>query len=224
MSEVNGAVEIKSLISIIENAGGTVKERLSFIEVVIEEKNPSKKRKLQSIFVKEYKGTVWGVVNKLIKYLPLEVREDIVQEVWIKIFSKLQQCNENPVGWIAAISRNEVINLFSSAKYKKHRGVVSLDKPVVCDDGDVYLIDALASSDRFYTSVEVFRDIECGFRNIDNPDIRKTFELDCLGYSGKKIAETLGVEQSTVRTRLHKNRKIVKDYLIGIGYSASDIA
>jgi DNA-directed RNA polymerase specialized sigma24 family protein len=127
------------------------------------------------------------VENKIIKDLPLEVREGIAQEVWIKIFSKLQQCNENPAGWVAKISRNEVINLFRSSKYKKHRGVVSLDKPVEFDDGEITLMDTIASSDRFYTSIEALRDIESSFENIRNLEIRRTFELESLGYSGKKL-------------------------------------
>jgi len=62
----------------------------------------------------EHKGLVYNTVKKVIKYKD-ELVDDICQEVWIRIFTKLHQYNESKGvigGWIYRIASNEAYKVY----------------------------------------------------------------------------------------------------------------
>jgi len=161
--------------------------------------------------VEKYSDFVYNVALRMTND-PTEA-QDAVQDAFISAFKAYPKFRGDSAitTWLYRITVNAV--LMKRRKDKKARettsgGVEELDLP---DMGDGPEKQAISSEAR--------RKVQAAIAKLP-PDMRMAVILrDIQGLSGEEAAETLGIEVSTLKTRLHRGRMklrdLLKDYVDG---------
>ena len=130
--------------------------------------------------------------------------EDVVQNAWVKIFSKLDTFSENNSfeGWMRRIVVNTAITLYR--KNKKHANQADISE-VLATPAD---IDASKECD--FTREELENAIS------RMPEgygvVFKLYVID--GYKHKEIAEMLNIEVNTSKSQLSRAKKFLQGVLL----------
>ncbi len=154
-------------------------------------------RSVYNYLYKQYAASMLGVIYKITG--DMHTAEDVLQEVFIKIWSKIDQydpCKGRLYTWMINIARNAAKDaLRSKGEIMKHKiladTVVLEDMPVKADHTDSIGMKALV----------------CKLR----PECRMVIELIYFkGYRIIDIAEALVIPEGTVKTRMREGIKSLR--------------
>ncbi|MFD5316111.1 RNA polymerase sigma factor [Streptomyces sp. NPDC127098] len=136
------------------------------------------------------------------------VADDVVQEVWVAAVRGLPRLRqpERFAAWLFVIARRAVTDHL-------RRAYTAVEVPAVADAG---VADGGDSPDRVLNSVE----IEAGLSWLPPPEreVLILFHLQDLPLA--TVAEILGVPPGTVKSRLHRARRLLRDVLVERGHEA----
>jgi RNA polymerase sigma factor (sigma-70 family) len=150
-----------------------------------------------------FKARLMGVCRRYAS--SREEAQDILQEVFIKVFTKIDQLEtvETLEGWLIRIAINTSVNHYRLSK----RNLFSDIKDVDIDNGD-YETMLSKVSDEFL--IQLINALPDGSRIVFN-----LFVVE--GYSHAEIAGMLNVTESTSRSQLVYAKKILKEKLNSVG-------
>ncbi len=143
-------------------------------------------------FYDNYSFAINGIIGKLVDDLVL--REDILQEVFLKIWNNFHQYDTEKgklFTWVANLTRNLTIDTLRSKGYKKQQKISS-------DENSVIGLDDKKQGVERYDSI--------GLRSTVNtlkPDQRIIIDLAYFnGFTQDEIAKEMGIPLGTVKTRM----------------------
>ncbi|MEX1063929.1 MAG: RNA polymerase sigma factor [Candidatus Paceibacterota bacterium] len=129
--------------------------------------------------------------------------EDLAQETFIKAYRKMYTLKEQGKlkSWLYSIARNTVIDFF---RKNKNRAIM-LDSVVLENVAETTVFDF---QDRI-ANAEVSRELERCIEQLVREDRAIIKLLYYEGFSYKEISEMLGINQNTLKSRLHRARKVL---------------
>lgn len=141
--------------------------------------------------------------------VPSHEAEDLEQEVWIKIMSKIESFKGETKGrfmsWLKVVVKNQCHNILRkshAAKRSPADGFSDIDVNEVADKN--------RESTNHWEIVEVTESLLASLERLD-PRVAVTFRLRYFGnLSIQKIAEVLEISQSTVACDLRMGKKILR--------------
>jgi RNA polymerase sigma-70 factor, ECF subfamily len=142
--------------------------------------------------------------------------EDLTQEAFLRAFRFFDRYNrampfEN---WLYRIISNVFIDeIRRRPRVRSH----SLDQPIAHAEGEHEMLleipDSTNDPATMMLQVELDEPLEAGLASLP-PDFRQAVILaDVEGLSYEEIAETMGCSLGTVRSRLHRGRKMLRNKL-----------
>ncbi|MFW0790942.1 RNA polymerase sigma factor SigE [Gordonia sp. CPCC 205333] len=139
--------------------------------------------------------------------------EDLTQETFIRVFRSLQNYKPGTFeGWLHRITTNLFLDMVRRRNKIRMEALPEEYDRVPANTPDPQQIFADANLDPELQ------------RALDQlaPDFRAAVVLcDIEGLSYEEIATTLGVKLGTVRSRIHRGRQTIRDYLIAQGLTDS---
>jgi RNA polymerase sigma-70 factor (ECF subfamily) len=146
---------------------------------------------------------------------PLEA-EDVLQETFLNAFRALDQFEgRSSLGtWLYRIAANQALMRLR----RNHPDVVSVDEPIPGSDGEDLprqLYDWCCLPEEEFMTAEVQAQLEAAIQGL-SPALRSVFVLrDLEGLSTLETAETLGISEPAVKTRLLRARLRLREQLSG---------
>jgi len=131
--------------------------------------------------------------------------KDIMQEGFIKVYQNINKFSGSGSleGWIRRIIVNTAITQINKSKKHKQNMQISNENEMVVEEENEDLLSANFSQELLLKAL-----------NNLSEDFRLVFNLYFIEeYSHKEIAELLGINENTSRTRLIRARTQLKDYL-----------
>ncbi len=147
-----------------------------------------------------------------------EDAEDLVQDVFVKVYESAEQYQEKASfsTWLYRVAVNLSIDRL---RKKKRERLDPLENPDT--EEDVSLIDALPADDPSPEELAIAREkkerIQSVLEEVDSRyrTIIILRDLEALSYS--EIAAILGCSIGTVRSRLHRGRRLLKEKFKKLG-------
>ena len=144
--------------------------------------------------------------------------EDLTQEAFIRAFRFFDQYRrELPFeSWLYRIISNAFIDML---RRKPKAQIRSLDQPVSTDDGEAIpdIADESGGPEEQIISKEMDASIQAALNSLP-PDFRlAVIYADIEGLSYEEIADAMRCSIGTVRSRLHRGRKLLRDRLKSFG-------
>ena len=143
--------------------------------------------------------------------------EDLVQEAFIRAFRFFGQYRrELPFdSWLYKIMSNVFID---TLRRKPKARIRSLDQPVVTSDGEAQLdiADPSAGPEDEVLSGEMDGRIQAALHALPEAFRLTVIYADIEGLSYEEIAEATNTNIGTVRSRLHRGRRLLRNKLKGI--------
>jgi RNA polymerase sigma-70 factor (ECF subfamily) len=129
--------------------------------------------------------------------------EDLTQEVFVRVFRSLSSYTPGTFeGWLHRITTN----LFLDQARRKAK--IRFD--ALAEDADQRLPGRVASPDSQVADAMLDADVEAALADLP-PEFRAAVVLcDIEGLSYDEIADVLGVKLGTVRSRIHRGRKMLR--------------
>lgn len=158
---------------------------------------------LQSLYQK-YAG---ALLHQIAKIIPApEAAEEILQDVFVKIWKKIGQYDENRsrlFTWMSQIARNTAIDTARLVSFQRHQQTESMDTLVN--------VDAQLKTKTFVNIPDA--GLQKVLSQID-PEHKELIEyLYFRQYTQKETAEALGIPLGTVKTRLRKAISVLREIL-----------
>ncbi|MCZ2100872.1 MAG: sigma-70 family RNA polymerase sigma factor [Chitinophagales bacterium] len=131
--------------------------------------------------------------------------EDIIQELFIKIWNRIDQYNdiENKEAWCLTVTRNLAIDKVRSRKVPVH----DIEEYTFLRDSDKTPDKALEDNDRMNSIMTLLNELPEKQRMI-------IYLRDVEGYSYKEIADITENTLDFVKVSLHRARKTLKEALL----------
>jgi len=140
--------------------------------------------------------------------------EDLTQEAFIRAYRFFGQYRRDMPfeNWLYRIISNAFIDLL---RRKPKFGTRSLDQPVVTSDGEAPLeiADNSAGPEEFALCAEMDERIQEALRAMPAVFRITVVYADLQGLSYEEIAEATNTNIGTVRSRLHRGRRMLRDLL-----------
>ncbi|MBT1705004.1 RNA polymerase sigma factor [Chryseosolibacter indicus] len=157
----------------------------------------------QRILYDLYKYRLMGICRRYTS--GREEAQDVLQEVFIKIFTKINQLDnvEKLENWLIKITVNTAVNYYHHAKRLRFDSL----EEIQAESGDYELILSNVSDEFLLGLINALPD---GCRVVFNLYIVE-------GYSHAEIAEMLNISESTSRSQLVYAKNILKDKLSKAG-------
>lgn len=175
--------------------------------------------------VERHVAAVWGVAWRIVRHR--EDAEDVVQETFLTAFRSLPEFRGDASfsTWLHQIARSRALNHLERAAERLRRASRPLESPRPDGDGERIAPDveraasdrgpSAASPLRALESKELLRRLAECFEKL--PPAWKAVvalrDAESLSYEG--IAEAVGIELGTVRSRLARARLALKDCVQG---------
>jgi len=154
--------------------------------------------------VAEHSGRVYRLAYRLTGNR--QDAEDLTQDVFVRVFRSLESFEPgNFSGWLHRITTN----LFLDKARRRSR----LRFDALGDDAVERLSASAPSSDRDLTDALFDDDIEQALAALPEEFRAAVVLCDVEGLSYDEIAEALGVKLGTVRSRIHRGRKLLRSAL-----------
>lgn len=162
--------------------------------------------------VAKYERKVYAVAYRFMGNQ--EDASDLTQEAFLKAYQSLKSFRQEASfsTWICRIVSNVCRDQLRKTKKNGHS---SLDEDVWLEDGSVkkQLRDERPTPDEFYERKELKEYLQ-GLINNLNPDYKMVVVLrDIQGYSYEEIAEILDCSLGTVKSRLNRARKALREQI-----------
>ena len=148
------------------------------------------------------KSSVYGL---MVRMVGRQDADDLTQQAFLQMFRKLGQFNGQSKleTWLFRIALNEALQYLR--KQKRQTTAPFVLEPVTVDD------DLLIKSEESQL-------VEVALERID-PELRAVFLLkEQQGCSYRDIAESLGIPEGTVGSRLNRARRELRQELTKLGY------
>ncbi len=131
--------------------------------------------------------------------------EDLTQETFIRVFRSLQNYQPGTFeGWLHRITTNLFLDMV------RRRGRIRME--ALPDDYDRVPADD-PNPEQIYHDSRLGPDLQAALDSLP-PEFRAAVVLcDIEGLSYEEIGATLGVKLGTVRSRIHRGRQALRDYL-----------
>lgn len=141
----------------------------------------------------DYGNTLYRLAYSYMKNM--HDAEDVVQEVFIKLLKNIHifENNEHKKSWLICVTRNICKNKLKSSWFKKKQDLIEM--PYYDEYKDNTVIDAVMKLPLKYREI--------------------IFLYYYEGYKTSEITEIIDKKESTVRSLLHRARKILKKSLKG---------
>ena len=158
-----------------------------------------------SIIVEKYTPILYSLTYKMIGYTD-EV-EDIVQEIFLKVYASLHRfkLSSRFLPWIYTIAINHMRTYAKKRNKRKKINFLYLDKN---DTGEIHDIKQIDPEEIFLLKEAE----ECAIRALSllKAEYREVFLLRSLeGLSVKEVSSILKIPQGTVKTHLHRAKKML---------------
>lgn len=144
----------------------------------------------------------------------IEDAMDVAQEAFIRAYSSIPEFRGDSsfATWLFRIVHNACLD---ELRKRKRQRVTSLDEPVQSSDGEMERQLAVANSsdgpEEALERVEVQRAVQESINALDEEYRIVIVMRDIQGYSYNEIAETLGINLGTVKSRLNRARNALKE-------------
>lgn len=140
--------------------------------------------------------------------------EDLTQEAFIRAFRFFGQYRrELPFdSWLYKIMSNVFIDML---RRRPKAQIRSLDQPIATEDGEAFLEipDTSEGPEEQLMSMEVDSRIQAALNSIPEDFRLAVIYADIEGLSYEEIADAMNCSIGTVRSRLHRGRKLLRDRL-----------
>jgi RNA polymerase sigma-70 factor, ECF subfamily len=142
--------------------------------------------------------------------------EDLTQETFIRVFRSVQNYQPGTFeGWLHRITTNLFLDMV------RRRGRVRME--ALPEDYDRVPADQ-PNPEEIYHDSRLGPDLQAALDSLP-PEFRAAVVLcDIEGLSYEEIGATLGVKLGTVRSRIHRGRQALRDYLATHSKSAAALA
>ena len=159
--------------------------------------NPIAQKKFYDLFAKKMMGVCLRYMNNE------EEAQDVLQDGFIKIFSKLHDCESKGSleGWVRRIMVNTALDQYR--KNKKHQNDVDVDVVGYKLEKNDFIIESITAGDL----LKIIQAIPEGYRVVFN-----LFAIE--GYSHKEIAERLGVTESTSKSQYSRAKSLLRKLMV----------
>ena len=154
--------------------------------------------------INEHKGILYKVSRMY--FDQLEDQQDLFQEIILQLWKSLKSFKGNSQfsSWMYRVALNTAIVFFKNEKRKPDRYTSNNIEPIACDfyndEKDQQLV-------HFYKAVQELNKIE------------KALILQFIeGFSGKEIAENLGLSEVNVRVKTNRTKIKLQEIIKNQGY------
>jgi RNA polymerase sigma-70 factor (ECF subfamily) len=182
-------------------------------QVLIQRAQHGDMKAAEALF-RRYHPPINQLVHRMLRGAP--ETEDLVQEVFLKAFRAIAgfKGNSSFKTWLYQIATNTCLNYLAKAERRYQHD--SLDMPVG-EESDMTLGDRLAAPgatpEEAASASEVYKRVEEAVGKL-SPEFRSVIVLrDIQDLSYEEVAETLGINLGTVKSRLARARKQVQQLL-----------
>ncbi|MGB1031441.1 MAG: RNA polymerase sigma factor [Flavobacteriales bacterium] len=150
-------------------------------------------------------GKMVSILTRIFGLSNLETIEDAVQDTFIKAsIAWRDEMPENPEAWLTKVAKNRTLDLFKSIKAEKNRAQFSFNGPSSIAVSELFLDNEIEDAQ--------LRMIFTACHETLDPRDQISFALKTIsGFSNKEIASALLLKEETVKKRLHRARKSIKD-------------
>jgi RNA polymerase sigma-70 factor (ECF subfamily) len=162
--------------------------------------------------ISDYEKKVFNIALRIIGNY--NDAEDISQEIFIKVFKSIKNFKGNSsfYTWLYRIVVNEC---FDIAKKKKKVLAFSIDTPIVTGDDEVQrdIKDRSKLPEEEFENKELRKEIQKALNMISNEHRTMIVLRDVQGFSYDEISEMLKCPPGTVKSRINRARKALKELL-----------
>lgn len=133
--------------------------------------------------------------------------EDLAQETFVKAYKKIGTLKEQgkEKSWLYAIARNTAVDFFRKNKNK----AIALEDTIL----ENVAVATAADFQEGMIEVEVARELQKYVDKLVNEDRAIVKLLYYEGFSYKEIAELLRINENTLKSRLHRARKVLLEMI-----------
>ena len=165
-------------------------------------------RNLAEAIYKKHKRSMYGVAYSILKNSA--DAEDAVMDAVYKIINNISkfdsEASEKTRSLVMIIVRNVALNKYN---YNKSHGAVSFDEEA---ESELYREEL---PEEYFLSAEAYGELLAKIRALE-PIYRDVILMKYLyGYENIEISAMLGVSEATVRVRLMRGKKLLKNKLSG---------
>ena len=146
-----------------------------------------------------------------------EDADEVAQEAFVRVYRNLHKFRGHSSfrTWLYMIVLNLARNRYRKMKRRKEDMKVSLDNPLLQDEGEISrdVADETYSPERAMRSKEIQQQVQAALEKIA-PDYRQVVVLRHIeGLSYTEMSEILGCAEGTIKSRLHRARQELREYL-----------
>jgi RNA polymerase sigma-70 factor (ECF subfamily) len=158
-------------------------------------------RKAQQMLYDKYSRFLLGVCMRYAT--DRSEAEDILQDSFLKIFFSIGDFSGagSFAGWMRKVAVNTAITHYH--KNLKHRYHIEIEEYVSVETGTSSFEEDLFTSDELF---KVMNDLPAGYRMVFN-----LYAVE--GYKHKEIAEMLGIDTNTSKSRYSRAKAVLRDKL-----------
>lgn len=139
---------------------------------------------------------------------------DVAQEAFLRAYSSIPEFRGDSsfATWLFRIVHNACLD---ELRKRKRQRMTSLDEPVAGEDGEMdrqlAVADAADNPEQALERVEVQRTVQESISALDEEYRVVVVMRDIQGYSYNEIADALGINLGTVKSRLNRARNALKE-------------
>lgn len=162
--------------------------------------------------ISQYERTVFNIAYRLTGNR--EDASDVAQEAFIRAYSSLTEFRGDSSfqTWLIRITRNACLD---ELRKRKRQRMTSLDEPIAVEDGEMdrqlAIADTADNPEEALERVEVQRAVQESINQLDEEYRIVVVMRDIQGYSYNEIADSLGINLGTVKSRLNRARSALKE-------------
>lgn len=159
---------------------------------------------MDHLFRHQY-GRMVSILTRIFGLDNLEIIEDAVQDTFVSALKSWRnKIPENPEAWLTKAAKNRAIDIFRKVKAENNRAIKLESGPATMVLNDLFLDNEIEDSQ--------LRMVFTACHPALNSKDQISFALKAIsGFSTKEIASALLIKEETVRKRLNRSRKSIKE-------------
>lgn len=154
----------------------------------------------EKIFRELYEGTYRKLYTFLSrKQMNPDYVDDVVQETFLEAYNKIELLAEhpNPMGWLYLTAKNKMLKIMSEQK-----------EICTLDDGPIEFVEDTRVGAAEYKDIEISETIR---NSVSGEDYEMFRDYYVNGYTHTEVAEKYGLSESSVRMRMSRMKKKLKN-------------
>lgn len=162
--------------------------------------------------IENHRKRVYNIAFKMLHNQ--EDAYDITQEVFIRVFKSMKGFREEASfsTWIYRITKNACLD---ELRKRKNKATVSMDEDLETEDGTIkrQVEDCSPGPDALYESMELRDIVRTAIELLSDEHKFVIILRDLQGFSYEEIAKVLECPEGTVKSRINRARKALKEIL-----------